>query len=274
MKYVDTIGQILVDFVSRSDVPRREPSGGGVKLAAIIYYDKYLDGEEVVVLPTVADDAREIQELLEEKFKYQLLSEDPNPNVLQSCQEKQLQNERNLVKTFELRLKKWKNGVDIGTIVDTFLIYFHGHGTEVLKNPCLLTRKWTAIPVDELVNLVTEVINPIHYCLVLDCCSNYKADTKAIKRLEEAIKTRAKDFGDRLITVSAAPSGHTAMALKGKTLTAALVVVLKESLDQGIRGIPLQELEWRLRQEQEKAGSSNLPTVLLPSKLSGKVFPL
>mgnify|MGYP003325454345 CR=1 FL=1 len=109
-KYVDTIGQILVDFVSRSDVPRHELSGRGVKLAAIIYYDKYLDGEEVVVLPTVADDAREIQELLEEKFKYQLLSEDPNPNVLQSCQEKQLQNERNMVKTFELRLKKWKNG--------------------------------------------------------------------------------------------------------------------------------------------------------------------
>ena len=245
-----------------------------MKLAAIIYYDIYLDGEDVVVLPTVADDAREIQELLEEKFKYQLLSEDPNPNVLQSCQEKQLQNERYLVNTFALRLNKWKESVDIGTIVDTFLIYFHGHGTAVLKNPCLLTRKWTAIPVDELVNLVTEVINPIHYCLVLDCCSNYEADTKAIKRLEEAIKTRAKDFGDRLITVSAAPSGHTAMALKGKTLTAALVVVLKESLDQGIRGIPLQELEWRLRQEQEKAGSSNFPTVLLPSKLSGKDFPL
>ena len=219
-KYVDTIGQILVDFVSRSVVPRHEPSGRGVKLAAIIYYDKYLDGEEVVVLPTVADDAREIQELLEEKFKYQLLSEDPNPNVLQSCQEKQLQNERNLVETFEIRLKNWKNNVDIGTIVDTFLIYFHGHGTEVLKNPCLLTRKWTAIPVDELVNLVTEVINPIHYCLVLDCCSNnYKPDEKANKRLDKANKTRAKDFRDRLITVSAAPSGHTATALKGKTLS-------------------------------------------------------
>ena len=244
-------------------------------MAAIIYYDKYLDGEEVVVLPTVADDAREIQELLEEKFKYQLLSEDPNPNVLQSCQEKQLQNERNLVKTFALRLNKWKESVEIGTIVDTFLIYYHGHGVEVLKNPCLLTRKWTAIPVDELVNLVTEVINPIHYCLVLDCCSNnYKPDEKANKRLDKANKTRAKDFRDRLITVSAAPSGHKATALKGKTLSAAIVAVLKENLDQEVRGIPLQELEGRLRREQEKTGSSNLPNVQLPNTLSGKFFPL
>ena len=245
-----------------------------VKLAAIIYYDKYLDGDKVVLLPTVADDAREIQEILEEKFKYQLLSEDPNPSVLQSCQEKQLQNERHLVDTFALRLRKWKDSMEIGTIVDSFLIYFHGHGTEVLKNPCLLTRKWTAIPVDELVNLVTEVINPIHYCLVLDCCSNYKADDKAIKRLDKAIRTRAKDFGDRILTVSAAPSGHTATALKGKTLTSTLVSILKESLDQEARGIPLQELEWRLRKEQEKTGSSNLPTVQLPNKLSGKFFPL
>ena len=245
-----------------------------MKLAAIIYYDKYLKGEEVVVLPTVADDAREIQELLEKNFKFQLLSEDPNPDVLQDCEEKQLQNEGRLVKTFEIRLRKWKERVDIGTIVDTFLIYYHGHGTQVLKNHCLLTRKWTAIPVDELVNLVTEVINPIHYCLVLDCCSNYNADDKAIKRLNAAIRTRAKDFGDRIVTVSASPSGHTATALKGQTLTSALVSILKTSLEQEIPGIPLQELEWRLRQEQEKAGSSNLPTVLLPSKLSGKVFPL
>ena len=51
-------------------------------MAAIIYYDKYLHGEDMVVLPTVAGDAREMQELLEENFKYQLLSEDPNPDVL------------------------------------------------------------------------------------------------------------------------------------------------------------------------------------------------
>ena len=84
--------------------------------------------------------------------------------------------------------------------------YYHGHGTEVLKNHRLLTRKGTAIPVDELVSfvIVDELINPVYYCLVLGCCSNYKADDKAKKRLEKATRTRAKDFGDRLITVSAA----------------------------------------------------------------------
>ena len=81
--------------------------------------------------------------------------------------------------------------MEIGTIVDTFLIYYHGHGTEVLKNHRLLTRKWTAIPVDELVSfvIVNELINPVYYCLVLGCCSNYKADDKAKKRLEKATST-------------------------------------------------------------------------------------
>ena len=153
--------------------------------------------------------------------------------------------------------------------------YYHGHGTEVLKNHRLLTRKRTAIPVDELVSfvIVNELINPVYYCLVLGCCSNYKADDKAKKHLEKATRTRAKDFGDRLITVSAAPSGHKATVLEGKTLTHALVSILKESLDQKVCGIPLTELEGRLLREQDKMGSSNLPVVQLPSKLSEKVFP-
>ena len=260
------------------DVPKKPingVSGPGVRLAAIIYYDKYLGnaGNKEVLLPIVADGAREIQELLEKDFKYQILSEDPNPRVHQDLNEKLMQNESHLLRTFEMRLSKWKEKVEMGTIVDSFLIYYHGHGTEVLKNPCLLTSKWTAIPIDELVNLVTKVVNPTHYCLVLDCCSNYKADAKAMERLTKATIKRAKDFADRVVTVSAAPSGHTATAVKGKTLSSALVTVLKQSLDQEGRGVPLQELQQRLRQEQKNKESENLPMVQLPQTLSGRFFP-
>ena len=93
------------------DFPANKPSasGPGVKLAAIIYYDQYLQGNEVTLLPTVADDATQIQELLEENFKYQILAEDPNPNVPQSSQENNSRMSATWWKEMEGQRGDWHN---------------------------------------------------------------------------------------------------------------------------------------------------------------------
>ena len=63
-----------------------------------------------------------MQKLLTEKFGYKIPSEDPTIFEPQS-----FENSRHLVKTFEEFLKKWKLDQPKGTIVDHFLLYYHGH---------------------------------------------------------------------------------------------------------------------------------------------------
>ena len=82
------------------------------------------------------------------------------------------------------------------------------------------------------------------------------------------------NFKDKFVLVNAAPEGFTASAEHGKTLSSAMVSVLEESLKRGENGVPLRDLENRLREEQVKQGSTNFPTVVAPPKLMDELFPL
>ena len=159
--------------------------------------------------------------------------------------------------------------------MDTFLLYVHGHGIRVLGEQCLFTNKWTAIPLRELVNLIAEYVRPNRYYVIMDCCSNKKiVDEKAKKRVEEAMNVeRPENFSDKIVTINAAAEGYTASAETGKTLTSALVSVLEESLRRGEGGVPMRELQDRLREEQMKQWSPNFPIVDTPLKLVHQLFP-
>ena len=68
------------------------------------YNDRYAidDGTEVEYLPTIREDAKRIQDLLKTHFGYELPSDDPT-----IFEPGKLENQPNLVKTFEVFLKKW-----------------------------------------------------------------------------------------------------------------------------------------------------------------------
>ena len=139
-----------------------------------------------------------------------------------------------------------------------------------------MTKKWTAIPIMELVNLVVKHVPSNRYYVLMDCCSNKKiADEEAKKRVEEAMDVeKPHNFKDKFVLVNAAPEGFTASAELGKTLSSAMVSVLEMSLKRGENGVPLRDLENRLREEQGKQGSRNFPTVTAPPTLMDELFPL
>ena len=211
-----------------------------------------------------------MQDLLKEKFGYEIPSEDP---VI--VEPGSFENPDSLVIDFAQFLIKLRDHKS-GTIVDRFLLYYHGHGAQVLGKPCILTGTWEAIPLVELVNLVIKYINPQRYFVINDCCSNsldFDADT-LIARMKEAQRVKkAKGFEDRYLEINAAPPGHRANALPGKTLTSALVSVLEENLRQGKVGVPVLELEDLLRKEQERQKSDNFPTFLMRPALRNDFFP-
>ena len=128
----------------------------------------------------------------------------------------------------------------------------------------------------ELVNLVVKHVPSTRYYVIMDCCSNKKiGDEKAKRRVEEVLKVeKPRNFRDKYVVISAAPEGYTATAESEKTLTSALVRVLNTSLRRGENGVPLKDLESRLREEQAKQGSSNFPIVVAPSMLMDELFPL
>ena len=105
----------------------------------------------------------------------------------------------------------------------------------------------------------------------MDCCSNKKtADKKAEARVKKALNVeRPENFSDKIVTINAAAEGYTASAETGKTLTSALVSVL----ERGEGGIPMRELQDRLREEQMKQGSDNFPIVDVPLNLVDELFP-
>ena len=95
----------------------------GYNLAVLVFFDKYRkEGGDIQELAVIRDDAHRMQKLLTEKFGYKIPSEDPTIFEPQS-----FENPRHLVKTFEEFLKKWKLDQPKGTIVDHFLLYYHGH---------------------------------------------------------------------------------------------------------------------------------------------------
>lgn len=251
------------------------------RLAAIIYYDKYNKEKEDERLPGIEKDANQMCDLLEKSFNYQILSDDPNPKVNLWTRKKTikpLENEGKLVPTFRMRLDKWKKAAKKGTVVESFLIYFHGHGTQVVNSQCLLTSKMTAIPFDELVNEVLDVdIHVNNFYLVLDCCSDhdYIATDTAIQRVTKAAGMDMDiEFVDKKTTICAAPPGHPATALEGKTLTSAILPILEEAVKCGHHGVPLSSLQQLLRDKQHSQGSENYPTVQHPDVLKEKLFPL
>ena len=241
-------------------------------MAVSIFFDEY--NNQAAGLEAIRGDAESIQRVLEDeqKFRYKFPSED-NPTLFDPHQ---FENQGRLVSTFEVFLEKWKTSQPPGMIVDSFLLYVHGHGAQVLGQQCLMTKKWTAIPIMELVNLVVKHVPSNRYYVIMDCCSNKKiADEKAKKRVEEAMNVeKPRNFKDKFVLINAAPEGYTASAESGKTLTSALVRVLETSLKRGENGVPLRDLENRLREEQVRQGSSNFPTVVAPPKLMDELFPL
>ena len=173
-----------------------EDKDGHNRLAVMVSFDSYegADGGPDEKLAAIKDDTERIQVLLKDKYGYEIPSEDD----FSIFEPGQFENQDKLVATFEMFLQTWKEKQPVGRIVDRFLLYFHGHGVQVLGHPCLLTSKWTAIPLAELVNLVAKHINPNRYYLINDCCANNKVfkDEKTRKRMEKATNVqRAQDFG-------------------------------------------------------------------------------
>ena len=128
-------------------------------MAVSIFFDKYQN--QAAGLEAIRGDAESIQGVLEDKqkFRYKFPSEDPtlfDPD--------QFQNQGKLVSTFQMFLEEWEKQQPKGTVVDTFLLYVHGHGALVLGEQCLFTNKWTPIPLRELVNMIAEQIRPNRQC--------------------------------------------------------------------------------------------------------------
>ena len=243
----------------------------GNRIAVSIFFDKYEN--QSAGLEAIREDAESIQRLLEDKrkFRYKFPSES-DPTLFEPHQ---FENQGKLVSTFKQFLETWEERQPKGTVVDSFLLYVHGHGAQVLGEQCLFTNKWTAIPLRELVNLIAEYVHPIRYYIIMDCCSNKKSvDEKAKMRVEKALNVeRPANFSDKIVSINAAAEGYTASAETGKTLTSALVSVLEESLKKGESGVPMRELQDRLREEQIKQGSSNFPIVDTPPNLVDELFP-
>ena len=252
----------------RSKVSRLQ----GNRVAVSIFFDKY-QNQDAKNQEAIRGDAESIQGALEDKqkFRYKFPSES-DPTLFEPHQ---FENQGKLVSTFKMFLEEWVERQPKGTVVDTFLLYVHGHGIRILGEQCLFTNKWTAIPVRELVNLIAEYVRPIRYYVIMDCCSNTKiVDDKAKKRVEKALNVeRPENFSDKIVTINAAADGYTASAETGKTLTSALVSVLEASLRRGEGGVPMRELQDRLREEQMEQGSNNFPIVVVPPNLVDQLFP-
>ena len=245
------------------------------KLLVTIFNDEYSnkDGGDVEKLSAIKENAQMIAELLKNKFGYEMPSEE-DPTIFEPGQ---FENQAKLVKTFEKFLKKWKRAQPVGRTIDRFVLYYHGHGVQVMGHPCLLTSQWEAIPLDELVNLVGTYVNPSVYYVITDCCANNKTfrDEATLERVEKATTLlRARDFQDKEVTISATPPGYTADARGAKTFTASLVSVLEQSLEKGEAGVPLHQLQGRLRKEQAKHGSNNFPIIAASLELKNVNFPL
>ena len=94
------------------------------RLLVTIFNDEYgnTDGGDVEKLAAIKEDVHMIQEVLESKYGYEMPSEDPT-----IFEPGQFENQANLVKTFEVFLKKWKRKQPVGMTIHRFVLYFHGH---------------------------------------------------------------------------------------------------------------------------------------------------
>ena len=144
-------------------------------------------------------------------------------------------NPKKLVQKVE-RYLKGDYGGDEARKSDVFLIYYHGHGADVLGKQCIVDGDGKYIPIYELVSLVYKIVRPLVIYLVMDCCSDYiDSSVEAETRVKAVFKLQDRaDFEDILVCVSASKPGMTASGKKGETLTAlALLPVLKECDEKG-----------------------------------------
>ena len=147
------------------------------RMLVTIFNERYSndDGTDVEHLPTIREDAKRIQDLLKTHFGYEVPSDDPT-----IFEPGKLENQPNLVKTFEVFLKKWKRKQPKGKTIDRFVLYYHGHGVQVLGHPCLLTTEWKPVPLAQLIKLVAEYVNPIFVIL-----STTAAPTRRNKKIRK-----------------------------------------------------------------------------------------
>ena len=127
---------------------------------------------------------------------------------------------------------------------------------------------------EELVNKVAELrANPDRLYIISDTCANNKAseDPDTRKRVIDAQAiVKHPIFMENLVEIKAVNKGHKADANEGRTLTSALISVIKE-MDRG--SIPLKDLQERLREEQLNQNSKNFPKVEVSPKLANDPFP-
>ena len=225
------------------------------KIAISINNNVYHHGEAEESLPAVKEGAQTFQQLLKERYGYEML-----PETFFGPDEPFLENKSsNLMGYLSLLLEKWKARQGKGATVDRLVLYYHGHGVEVLGQPCLLTPDMEVIPMVELINMVADHVISDRYYIITDCCANKESVNETDKkRVEEALGVHQhKGLVEKIVNIRAVPGGYKASSVKEKTLTSALVSVLEKSE----KGIPLRKLKEKLREEQATQGSRNHPDV-------------
>ena len=95
----------------------------GNRMAISIFFDEYEN--QAAGLEAIRGGAENLKRVLEDnlKFRYKFPSES-NPTLFEPHQ---FENQRKLVATFREFLEKWTERQPKGTVVDTFLLYVHGH---------------------------------------------------------------------------------------------------------------------------------------------------
>ena len=122
------------DHLHQGLLPTLSPKGNmsrlqGNRMAISIFFDEYKN--QVAGLEAIRGGAKNLKRVLEDKlkFRYKFPSES-DPTLFEPHQ---FENQRKLVATFKEFLEKWTERQPKGTVVDTFLLYVHGHGIRVLQ---------------------------------------------------------------------------------------------------------------------------------------------
>ena len=157
-------------------------------------------------------------------------------------------NPKNLTRTVDAFLKKMKK---THPKIDSFFLYFHGHGVSVLGEQCIITNEKEIIPVNKILHKVYSETSAGHFYMVVDCCSEFPEDqvdevtkSRVAKVTNDPMLSSDNTFDHRVVVINAAHRGHKAPAAKGETFSTAMVSVLRET--QG-RGIPISDLQKKVK---------------------------
>jgi len=217
----DIVTLLTTACKKRAAAPHANNLGVGANLTKTglaIYYNKYNQPLKLQDPKVIQEDTKSFVALTKQlgyKFHYE-------DDIGEEC----FSNHKNLVTGVEKYLKGEKARKS-----HVFLIYYHGHGAEVLGHQCIVDNRGDYIPIYELVKRVYRQVKPQVIYLIMDCCSDYTKPTEEAKaRVEAALELEDKaDFEDVLVNIRASKSGTKTNAKRGKTFTSlALVPVLKE----------------------------------------------